>query len=306
MRLPSRAPVELSVLAFVGLAFGVGPLAASSAGAAEGFVGTRSLGMGESLRGAATAGTGPLLNPSGMTLTQSYNVEANYFFARTGDNQFLHASIVDSTSGYKLAGGLYYTYHSDNPDGAAEGHGHEVGLALALPIGDHLSVGATGKYFRLSGDQTSLAGGTGGFTYDVGITLRPASVMSLGVVGYNLRELSLGVAPRAIGYGVAFSPVDFLVIAVDGVTNLTADPPLPRKGTRVSGGAELFLAKKYLLRAGGGYDGITENGFFTAGLSAVSEAGALDVGLRQDAFQRGDSPRDTILGASVRVFVPQP
>ncbi len=74
------------------------------------------------------------------------------------------------------------------------------------------------------------------------------------------------------------------------MTNLTADAPLPRKGTRVSAGAELFLAKKVVLRAGGGYDGITQNGFFTAGLAAVSEAGALDFGLRQDAFQRGDSP----------------
>ena len=284
----------------------LGLLATSSASAAEGFVGTRSLGMGETLRGAATSGTGPLLNPSGMSLSQQYNIEADYFFVHNGDNQYLHASIVDSTSGYKVAGGLYYTYHSDNPTGALEGHGHEVGLALSLPFGDHVAVGATAKYFRLSGDQTSLAGDTGGFTYDVGITLRPASVLSVGVVGYNLRDLNVGVAPQAIGYGVALSPSEILLIAVDGVTNLTADSPLPRKGTRVSAGAELFLAKKVVLRAGGGYDGVTQNGFFTAGLSAVSEAGALDFGLRQDVVQKGDAPRDTILGASFRIFVPQP
>lgn len=300
MRLTTRVRAILSTWL-------LGMLAASPASAAEGFVGTRSLGMGESLRGAATSGTGPLLNPSGMSLTQSYNVEADYFFAHNGNNNYLHASIVDSTSGYKLAGGLYYTYHTDNPDGPpAGGHGHEVGLALSLPLGEHLAVGATAKYFRLSGDQTSLAGGTGGLTYDVGITLRPASVLSAGVVGYNLRDLNVGVAPQAIGYGVALSPTDFLLIAVDGVTNLTADSPLPRKGTRVSGGAELFLAKKVVLRAGGGYDGVTQNGFFTAGLAAVSEAGGLDFGMRQDAFQRGDAPRDTILGASLRLFVPQP
>jgi hypothetical protein len=298
MRLPSLRAILSTWL--------LGMLATSSASAAEGFVGTRSLGMGETLRGAATAGTGPLLNPSGMSLTQSYNIEADYFFAHNGDNNYLHASIVDSTSGYKVAGGLYYTYHSDNPDGALQGHGHEVGLALALPFGEHVSVGATAKYFRLSGDQTSISGDTGGFTYDVGVTLRPANVLSVGVVGYNLRDLNVGVAPQAIGYGAALSPTDFLLIAVDGVTNLTADPPLPRKGTRVSGGVELFLAKKVVLRAGGGYDGVTQNGFFTAGLAAVSEAGALDFGMRQDAFQRGDAPRDTILGASLRIFVPQP
>ena len=307
MRLPSRAPVEVLSLTFlVALVALFGLLAPSPAVAAEGFVGTRSLGMGETLRGAATSGTGPLLNPSGMALTQSYNVEANYFFAHNGDNQFLHASIVDSTSGYKVAGGVYYTYHTDNPDGPAQGHGHEVGLALAVPFGEHVSLGATAKYFRLSGDQTPLAGGIGGFTYDVGITLRPASALSVGVVGYNLHDLNIGVAPQAVGYGVVVSPADILLLAVDGVTNLTADSPLPRKGTRVSAGAELFLEKKFVLRAGGGYDGITQNGFFTAGLAAVSEAGGLDIGLRQDAFQRGDSPRDTILGASLRLFVPQP
>jgi hypothetical protein len=76
--------------------------------------------------------------------------------------------------------------------------------------------------------------------------------------------------------------------------------------SRVSAGAELFLAKKAALRLGGGYDGVTQNGFFTAGVSAVSEAGALDFGLRQDVVQRGDTARNTILGASVRLFVPQP
>ncbi len=303
MRLPTRAPA-FAIPSFL-LAALMGLLATSPASAAEGFVGTRSLGMGETLRGAATAGTGPLLNPSGMSLTQSYNIEADYFYARTGDNQNLHASIVDSTSGYRVAGGLYYTYHSDDP-GPTSGHGHEVGLALAVPFGEHVSVGATAKYFRLSGDQVSPGAMSSGLTYDVGITLRPANVFSLGVVGYNLRDLNLGVAPRSIGYGAALSPTDFLLIAVDAVTNLTADAPLPRTGTRVSAGAELFLAKKVALRAGGGYDGITQNGFFTAGLAAVSEAGALDVGLRQDAFQHGDSPRDTVFGASVRVFVPQP
>jgi len=305
MRLPVRAVLSTWLL---------GLLATSSASAAEGFVGTRSLGMGETLRGAATSGTGPLLNPSGMSLSQQYNIEADYFFVHNGDNQYLHASIVDSTSGYKVAGGFYYTYHSDNPTGAPEGHGHEVGLALSLPFGEHVAVGATAKYFRLSGDQTSLAGGTGGFTYDVGITLRPASVISAGVVGYNLRDLNVGVAPQAIGYGLALSFSDNLLIALDGVTmvgkttnfNFTSGLALPSDGTRVSAGAELFLAKKVVLRAGGGYDGVTQNGFFTAGLSAVSEAGALDFGLRQDAFQRGDAPRDTILGASFRIFVPQP
>jgi hypothetical protein len=296
MRLPYRFTLFLALF----LSFGV------RRAAAEPFVGTRSLGMGEGLRGAATGVSGPLLNPSGMSLIQSYTVEADYAFAHVRDEQFLHASIVDSTSGYKVAGGFYYTYHTDNPDGPAAGHSHEGGLALSMPLGDHLAIGATGKYFLLAGDQTAASGSTGGFTYDVGVTARPIRMLSVGVVGTNLRKLNTGVAPMAVGYGLAFSPNDIVLVVADGVTNLTADAPLPRKGTRVSAGTEIFLAKMVVLRGGGGYDGVTQNGFFTAGFAAVSEVGALDLGVRQDAFHSGSSPRETIFGASFRLFVPQP
>ena len=60
------------------------------------------------------------------------------------------------------------------------------------------------------------------------------------------------------------------------------------------------------MRAGGGYDGITQNGFFTAGLSAVSEVGAIDIGVRQDAFQEGSQARETLAVVAVRLFVPVP
>jgi hypothetical protein len=283
----------------------LGLLGGRSAAAFEPFVGTRALGMGGGLRGAATGGSGPLLNPSGMSLIQSYNVEADYFFARVRDENFLHASIVDSTSGYKLAGGLYYTYHTDNPDGPTSGHGHEVGLALSLPLGEHIAVGGTLKYFHLSGDQATPAS-SGGLTFDVGATVRITDSMSLGIVGASLNRLGLGQAPRSLGYGLAFSPGADLLLVLDGVTNLTADAPLPRKGTRLSAGGELLLAKKVSLRAGGGYDGVFENGFFTVGVAAVSEAGTLDFGVRQDAFRNGAAPRETILAISFRLFVPQP
>ena len=240
-----------------------------------------------------------------MSLIQSYNVEADYFFARVGDEHFLHASIVDSTSGYKLAGGLYYTYHTDNPDGPISGHGHEAGLALSLPLGDHVAVGGTLKYFRLGGDQATPAS-SGGLTFDAGATIRITESLSLGIVGANLNRLGLAQAPQALGYGLAFSPGADLLLVLDGVTNLTADPPLPRKGTRLSAGGELLLAKKVSLRAGGGYDGVSQNGFFTAGIAAVGEAGTLDFGVRQDAFSHGAAPRETILAVSFRLFVPQP
>jgi hypothetical protein len=241
-----------------------------------------------------------------MSLVQAYNVEADYFFARLRSGHLFHASIVDSTSGYRLSGGLYYTYHFDSPSQPPSSHGHEAGLALALPFGDHVSIGGTAKYFRLTGFEAAADGGTGGITFDAGVTVRPIPTLSIGAVGSNLRKLGLGTAPLAVGYGVALALGTDLMFVVDGVTNLTQDEPLPRKGTRLSGGGELTLEKKVALRAGGGYDGITQNGFFTAGVAAISEAGSLDFGLRQDAFRNGSAARETVFGASFRLFVPQP
>lgn len=272
----------------------------------ESFVGTRALGMGGGIRAAATGGTGPLQNPSGMSLMQSYNVEADYFFARLRSGHLFHASIVDSTSGYRLAGGLYYTYHFDSPSQPPSSRGHEAGLALALPFGDHVSVGGTAKYFHLTGFEAAADGGTGGITFDAGVTVRPLVGLSFGAVATNLRRIGLGTAPLAVGYGAAVALGTDVMFAVDGLTNLTREDPLPRKGTRLSGGAEVTLDKKVALRAGGGYDGITQNGFFTAGLAAISEAGSLDFGLRQDAFRNGTAARETVFGASFRLFIPQP
>jgi hypothetical protein len=264
---------------------------------------TRALGMGEAMRAAAAGGAGPVLNPSGMSLAQTYSVEAGYLFASQRNDNFFHGSIVDSTSGFKVAGGLYYTYHSDNPPGPAVGHGHEAGLALSFPFGEHATLGGTVKYFALSGDQLPVEGNKQ-VTFDAGLTLRPTSVVSLGVVGTNLRNLHAAVAPLGLGYGVAVVPSADVLLVLDGVTTFNAYAPQTRKGTRVGGGGEVMLAKKVLLRLGGGYDGVTQNGFFTAGFSAISEVGAIDLGVRQDAFQNGPQPRETLAGLTLRLFVP--
>jgi hypothetical protein len=273
----------------------------------EAFAGTRALGMGGGLRGAATGGTGPLQNPSGMSLVQSYNVEADYLFARLRSGQLFHASIVDSTSAFKLSGGFYYTYHFDDPPQPPSGRGHEAGLALAIPFGDHVAVGGTVKYLHLTGFEAATDGGSGGVTFDAGVTVRVLTGFTIGLVGSNLRQLGLSTAPLRIGYGVALTMGPELQIVADGVTNLTAEGQTPlRKGTRLSAGIEATLAKKVALRGGGGYDGITQNGFFTAGVAAISEAGTLDLGLRQDVFQGGSAARETVFAASFRLFVPQP
>ncbi|HVR61546.1 MAG TPA: hypothetical protein VMU50_06585 [Polyangia bacterium] len=270
----------------------------------EDYVGTRSLALGGALRGAAAGDSGPLLNPSGMTLARSYTIEAAYARSNRRDSNFFHGSVVDSTSGLNLAGGLYYTFQSNAPSDAPTGRGHEVGLAMALPLGDYVSLGGTAKYLRLSGDQ-AFEGHSGGTTFDVGVTVRPLMGLSLGAVGTNLYNLKNDEVPRTIGFGVGYSPVPELMLAVDGRTMLDASLRTGTKGTSVMGGGEFFLARRYAFRLGGGYDALDTNGYLSGGFSLVSEIGALDIAGRRDLF--GVTGKAiTVVTAGFRLFVPQP
>lgn len=282
---------------------------ASTAGAAHATVpplpGTRALGMAGALRGAATGDAALSVNPSGMSLMRSYVIEGSYTYASAIDGHDLHASIVDSTSGFNLGGGVYYTHHASSPagEGGPERGGHEGGLALSFPLGDRLAVGATGRYLRLTTEGGDLpeAQVARGFTFDVGLTLRPAGGVTIGVVGHNLRRMRDPRAPFALGGGVAVSILPDLLATFDGVLDFTSYDPDRGNVWHFMGGAEYLLANRFGFRAGGGRRGHTGRGFVAGGLSAVAEVGALDVGLQQDLS--GDR-KETIVGISARLFVP--
>src|SRR5215208_2580193 len=78
---------------------------------------TRSIGMGGALRGAATGTAALSLNPSGISLARSYVVEGGYQYLRGLDGHVAGLAIADSTSGFNLGGGLYYTYATAAPGG---------------------------------------------------------------------------------------------------------------------------------------------------------------------------------------------
>ena len=281
---------------------------ASPARAFEEFTPTEALGMGGASRAWAVADEGPLLNPSGMSLTKAYTLDGTYGYASRLSDQFLHASIVDSTSPFNLAGGLYYTYHSTDPSGGPSGHGHEGGLALSFPFGPYVAIGGTIKYFKLEGAD-AFDGRGGGLTFDVGATIRPIEIVSLAVVGTNLRNLGTSEATQAVGYGVALIPSPKLLLALDGLTRLSADNQTGRKGTSVMGGGSFTFFGKLVVRAGGGYDASTGNGYATVGVSGISDIGAFDGGLRQDLTGStlvvgGGETRETVVGVSLRLFIP--
>jgi hypothetical protein len=70
-----------------------------------------------------------------------------------------------------------------------------------------------------------------------------------------------------------------------------------------------MLAQRAGMRLGGGYDAITGSGYGSAGLSAIAEIGALDIGIRYDLTQGELAPgvrypRTTVAGVGLRLFVP--
>jgi hypothetical protein len=257
---------------------------------------TRSIGMGGALRGAATGTAALSLNPSGISLARSYVVEGGYQYLRGLDGHVAGLAIADSTSGFNLGGGIYYHYATASPEGAGARGRHEAGAALSFPFGDKVTLGATLRYLRIHRDmEVLLRPKTNGFTFDAGLTVRPVSFLSIGLAGRGLRDMEDPQAPRTLGGGLVLSPKPELVVAVDAYNVWVA----PASYLVVSGGLEYTFVSMLALRLGGGRR--DDEAFGSAGLSVVSEVGALDLG-GQMAFSGRSS--SLYLGISGRLFVP--
>lgn len=279
--------------------------AAADAFAFPDYLGSRALGMGGAGRADARGGEALLLNPAGMSLSRVYTLEGGYQHLNHDGGHVVNASVVDSTSGFNLAGGLFYSYRTAAVPGGGHLTGHEPGLALSFPFGERVLVGVSGKYFRVSGGPPESDGRDrhSGFTADAGAIVRAGSIVTIGVAGYNLLDLSTVLAPVSLGYGIAVNPVADLAIVFDGLNDFTTADPSRGVTTTVGGGAEYMLQRRVVFRVGGGHDGRLDHGYVSAGLVGVSELGAVDFGFRQDI---SGNQKLTVIAVGLRLFVPQP
>lgn len=263
------------------------------------FPGTRPLGMGGAMRAAATGDAGPMLNPSGISLIRTYQLEGAYQYGKTGGVHDAHVAAVDSTSAFNLGGALYYSYHRDTPAGASSQVGHMIGGSLSFPFADKIFLGGNAKYIHFA----DAAGNThSGFTFDAGLTVRPMQQFSLGAVGYNLVDKQTPWVPRAFGGGVAILPFPMLLFAFDAVWEKVYGDVTRDSVMHLMGGAEFSFAATAAIRGGGGRDALTKSNYFSLGISALSaEIGSIDIGFRQDV---SGVDKSTIFGFSARLFVP--
>ena len=235
--------------------------------------------MGGASRACAIGDAGPMLNPSGMSLVKTYNARggvrlrepaARALAARVGRRQ--HVGVRPRRRP------LLHLPPGRAAAAASAGHGHEAGLALSIPFGSRARIGGDGEVLQPAGA-------------DAPARPRPAASRSTsarrcgrcpsclaGVVGTNLRDLAQ--QPRAAG--------GRLRRRADADRRAWSSPPTAgpasrptttrgRKGTSVMVGGELTLAQQVRRCAlGAATTRSPATATLTAGVSAVSEIGAVD------------------------------
>src|SRR5258708_21002310 len=109
----------------------------------------RAVGMGGALNALGVSTTAVYLNPANMPLARVYHLEALAAFSPEAKRQTYGLAIVDSVLNTShVSGGLAGAWSQIDPDG---NHRTWTDLrgAVALPLGDHLSLGATVRWLRV-------------------------------------------------------------------------------------------------------------------------------------------------------------
>ena len=166
----------------------------------------------------------------------------------------------------------------------------DVRAGLALPMGDHFALGATGRWLHV--DQATGVGPFGasnasdgtpngpvfnGLTLDLGATAVLGD-FHIGASGHNLTNPGTALAPTTAAAGIGYATPVFALEA-DGMLDFTTFGTT--KG-RVMAGGELFIADRYALRAGWRYDTGMQVHAASLGLGYVDPRWSIELGLRHD------------------------
>lgn len=277
-------PVALSLLAHVNDAYGANDL-----------YGARAMSLGGALRASATGAAALILNPAGMCLAPQYVIGANYQFRVADSTSFVHSSVVDSGNS-KLAAGVSYTFIRSNPTQLiatlAEPYHfeetidiHEIGLALAYPIGSWLILGVHGRYVNYSSDvpldaPAGLASvNISNVALDAGAIIRFGESIRLAAVGYNLAPIHDQLYPLTLGAAASYSSGSLLTIEFDALIDFTTDPD--KITASFHGGIELMFRNAFAVRGGAMHQMHRNTTFVSAGFGYLSSRFGASIGVRQ-------------------------
>lgn len=253
----------------------------------------RALALGGAVRARSSSFEAQQLNPANLAAERVYHLGGHASFASGIERQSFGAAAVDSiVSRSKLAGGVSVDWIFQDPDGI-DRQGLSGRFALALAVSDRLLLGASARYLELSQDgyprdvplaePSIFSGGLSGepivrdVTVDAGITLRPSSLVSLAVVGYNLTNPGHALLPLTSGAAIGIGSQQFTLesdLLFDFTTYANTE-------LRALVGAEFLAAGRYPLRAGYRYDAGLGAQAFSLGAGYADPSYSFDFALRR-------------------------
>jgi hypothetical protein len=251
----------------------------------------RAVAMGGALSALGVSTPALYLNPANMPLARVYHLEALAAASPEAQRQTYGLAIVDSVlSSTRLAGGVGGTWSQLDPSGLHR-QWTDVRAALAMPLGDYLALGVTGRWLQvdqsvaagpfgqsLPSDGTPNGGVFSAVTVDAGATASLGDGLRIGIVGHNLTNPATALAPTTGALGVGYSTQAWAIEA-DGLLDFTTYRAVQG---RVMAGAEVFLADHYALRAGWRYDTGTALHTPSLGLGYVDPRWSVEAAVRRD------------------------
>jgi hypothetical protein len=267
----------------------------------------RAVAMGGALNALGVSTDALFLNPANMALARVYHFEGLAAYSPDAKRQTYGGAIVDSViNGAHISGGLGGTWSEIDPGGL-----HRVWTdlrgGLALPLGEFLSLGATVRYLRADQDRgvgpfgpsPASDGMNGalfqGITFDAGATVSILNGLHISVVGHDLTNPGTALAPLVGAVGIGYTTPVFSIEGDGSMDFTTWNKP---RG-RLMGGAELFLADRYAVRAGWRYDGGTQINSASLGFGYIDPSWSVEVAVRRDLIS---DHAETLGTLSLRYF----
>lgn len=268
--------------------------------------GARGIAMGGAHYALGTSTSAIYGNPANLPMARVYHLEAIGALSPDARRQTAGAAIADSSTS-RLAGGLAVNFNMLDPDRVRRSW-TDVRLALAFPLADAISFGATGRYLRATQATTrgplgpSLASdGTKGepvfseMTFDAGVTVAPATGLRIGAVGKNLTAPGTAFAPTLVGGGIGYLGPNFSVEG-GGLADFTT---WKTTAGRFMAGGEFFLLDRIPLRAGYRFDTGAKTHAVSLGAGYVDRRWSVELGGRRDVV--AENPM-TMLVLALRFF----
>ena len=259
----------------------------------------RGLAMGAGARASAMSTSALAYNPANLTLGRVYHIEASTGYEPQLGRMTFQSALVDSYSG-PVAAAL--SFRGLVNVGGTGYSGTEGRAALAVALGEYLSIGVAGRYVSLSPAGSNTTPIAEQLNIDAALRVTPVSGLHIVALANNLIDASCTnvgycALPRTFGGAVSYTFDG--VFTVGGEILFDTTTPTSSLGAFGGGGVEWLAGGSVPLRAGYVYDHVRRVHTVTAGLGYVDPKFGVDLGLRQDAV----GASSTTLMLSARYYV---